>query len=150
MPWHIPSELAYFKSRTLGKPVIMGRKTFQAIGRPLPGRTNIVITRDGAFRPGGVIVAASLADALNRAAAAIAPDVADPEIMIIGGGQIYAEALPRADRIYLTWIAAQPEGDATFPAPDPAQWRQTERRPLPMGPKDQFAAIACVYDRIKN
>lgn len=148
MPWHNPSELAYFKATTMGKPVIMGRKTYQSIGRPLPGRRNIVVTRDPGFAAPGVEMAASL-DAAIALATTTSPGFAAPdEIMIIGGGQIYAEALPRAARVYLTRIDAAPEGDATFPALDPARWRETARRDLPQGPKDQFPATAFVYDRV--
>lgn len=149
MPWHNPSELAYFKSVTMGKPIVMGRKTFQSIGRPLPARRNIVVTRDAAFRPSGVEAASSLIEAL--ALAATPPPGTPPpgEIMIIGGGQIYAEALPMADRVYLTRIDAEPAGDAVFPALDPARWRAVSRRDLPMGPKDQYPATAFVYAAVR-
>lgn len=153
MPWHNPSELAYFKSVTMGKPVVMGRKTFQSIGRPLPGRRNIVVTRDTAFHPAGVEIASSLTAALALAStptAGAAPPAAPPdEIMIIGGAQIYAEALPLADRIYLTRIDADPVGDTSFPALDPTRWREVSRRDLPFGPKDQYAATAFVYAAVK-
>lgn len=150
MPWHNPSELAYFKATTMGKPVIMGRKTFQSIGRPLPGRRNLVISRDQLFDAPGTEKVSSLGSALTLAAASVSPDAPPPaEIMIIGGGQIYAEALPLADRIYLTRIEAEPDGDAAFPELDAAIWRETSRRPLPMGPRDEYPAVAFIYDRIK-
>lgn len=114
MPWSLPADLAWFKKHTLGKPVIMGRRTFESIGRPLPGRLNIVISRT----PGeteGVTRATSLQEALRLAGNA-------PEIMVIGGGKIYAQMLERADRLYLTHIDAEVEGDTQFPDYDPDQW----------------------------
>jgi dihydrofolate reductase len=122
MPWHIPADLRHFKAVTMGKPVIMGRKTFQSIGRPLPGRTNIVVTRDGSFAPPGVTVVDSVDGAL-----AVADAVASDEVMIIGGGEIYAGTLPLADRLYLTEIQMAPPGDVVFPEIDMAQWREVDR-----------------------
>lgn len=148
MPWHIPSELKYFKSRTLGKPVIMGRKTFQSIGKPLPGRTNIVITRDANFKAEGVVIVGSLVAAVDEARR-VAEATDAGEIMVIGGGEIFAQALPMAERVYLTRVAARPEGDATFSELPPEDWREVERLHLPLGPKDQFGAAALVYDRIR-
>lgn len=111
MPWHLPEDLQYFKKITLGKPVIMGRKTFESIGRPLPGRTNIVVTRQSDWRAEGVVTAPSLEQALS-----LAEQESPDELMVIGGAQIYAEALPLAQRIYLTQIHKEVEGDAWFPA----------------------------------
>jgi dihydrofolate reductase len=110
MPWHLPEDLAYFKRVTLGKPVVMGRKTFESIGRPLPGRLNIVVTRNPDWQAAGVQVAHSLDAALALAAAA-APE----EIMLIGGAELYRQALPQADVLYLTEIDAEFAGDAFFP-----------------------------------
>ncbi len=110
MPWHLPEDLQYFKKVTLGKPVIMGRKTFESIGRPLPGRTNIVVTRQADWAAEGVEVAANLDCAFSMAAEQ-QPD----ELMVIGGAQIYAETLPHAARIYLTQIHKSFDGDAWFP-----------------------------------
>ncbi len=118
MPWHLPEDLAYFKRVTLGKPVVMGRKTFESIGRPLPGRLNIVVTRNPDWQAVGVQVAHSLDAALALAAAA-APE----EIMLIGGAELYRQALPQADVLYLTEIDAEFAGDAFFPGFDPADWR---------------------------
>lgn len=122
MPWHLPEDLQYFKKVTLGKPVIMGRKTFESIGRPLPGRTNIVITRQSNWSSEGVSVASSL-DAALELAEKESPD----ELMVIGGAQIYAEALPSAQRIYLTQIHKVIDGDAWFPALED-DWRQVSRQ----------------------
>ena len=118
MPWHLPEDLAYFKRVTLGKPVLMGRKTFESIGRPLPGRLNIVVTRNPDWQAAGVQVAHSLDAALALAAAA-APE----EIMLIGGAELYRQALPQADVLYLTEIDAEFAGDAFFPEVDLARWR---------------------------
>ena len=118
MPWHLPEDQAYFKRVTLGKPVVMGRKTFESIGRPLPGRLNIVVTRNPDWQAAGVQVAHSLDAALALAAAA-APE----EIMLIGGAELYRQALPQADVLYLTEIDAEFAGDAFFPEVDLARWR---------------------------
>jgi dihydrofolate reductase len=147
MPWHLAWELKYFKARTLGKPVIMGRKTFQSIGKPLPGRGNIVVTRDAAFRAPGVQVAGSLAAALELADASAADTGAD-EIMVIGGGEIFAQALPVVGRVYLTRIALNPTGDATFPPLDLRQWRLVEESRLTGGKDGDPDASACVYERV--
>ncbi|MDU6410460.1 MAG: type 3 dihydrofolate reductase [Yersiniaceae bacterium] len=117
MPWHLPADLAWFKRNTLNKPVIMGRKTFESIGRPLPGRHNIVISS----HPGdhdGVTWATSVAEAI-----AAAGDAA--EVMVIGGGRVYTQFLPRADRLYLTHIDAEVEGDTHFPDYEPDEWEST-------------------------
>jgi len=127
MPWHLPADLRHFKQTTLGKPLIMGRKTFQSIGRPLPGRTNIIVTRDPDFAAEGTVTARDFDDALDRARKIAQADGVD-EIMIGGGGEIYARALPVADRIYLTEVAGNVDGDVTFPELDPTQWRECERR----------------------
>lgn len=121
--WHIPEDLKHFKALTLGKPVIMGRKTFDSIGRPLPNRPNIVITRQQGWTAGGVTVAHSLEDALKTAQKLDAR-----EIMIIGGAQLYAQALPFATRVYLTLIHKVYDGDALFPELIQSEWRQTDRK----------------------
>ncbi|MEH0666833.1 type 3 dihydrofolate reductase [Vibrio scophthalmi] len=108
MPWHLPADFAWFKRCTMGKPVVMGRKTYQSIGRPLPGRTNIVISRDSSLSIEGVTVVASIEQAL-----AVAGDV--EEVMIIGGGSIYQHCLAQTDKLYLTFIDAKVEGDTQFP-----------------------------------
>ncbi|MBD0788614.1 type 3 dihydrofolate reductase [Vibrio sp. Y2-5] len=108
MPWHLPADFAWFKRCTLGKPVVMGRKTYESIGRPLPGRLNIVISRDPNLNIEGVKVSTSIEEAIK-----IAGDV--EEVMIIGGGSVYAECLPKAERLYITYIDADVEGDTQFP-----------------------------------
>ncbi len=125
LPWHIPEDLKRFKRMTVGKPVIMGRKTFESIGKPLPGRQNIVLTRDGGWRADGVTVVPNLAEAV--AAAGLDPRARADGIMVIGGAQIYAEALPSATRIELTEVDAEPAGDTLLPPFDPARWRETAR-----------------------
>ena len=127
MPWHLPADLKHFKAVTLGKPVIMGRKTFASIGRPLPNRLNIVVTRDSEFSHDGVRVCSDLAAALSMADHHAMIEGVD-EIMVIGGGQIYAQALPVATRLYLTEVAVEIEGDAHFPALD-ASWQEAQRVP---------------------
>jgi dihydrofolate reductase len=119
IPWRLPEDMAHFKRVTTGHPIIMGRKTFDSIGKPLPGRRNIVITRNLEWQHEGVEAVTSLEQALAL--------VGDEPASIIGGAQIYAQALPFADRITLTEIAATFECDAFFPRPDPAVWQETER-----------------------
>jgi dihydrofolate reductase len=125
MPWHLPADLKHFKRLTTGKPVIMGRKTFESIGKPLPGRHNIVLTRDAGWKAHGATVVPNLAEAI--AAAGLDPRARAGEIMVVGGAQIYAEAMPIATRIELTRIHLSPEGDTRFPELDPGQWRETAR-----------------------
>jgi dihydrofolate reductase len=122
LPWHLPEDLRRFKRLTMGAPVIMGRKTHESIGKPLPGRRNIVVTRQPGARWEGCEVAGSLEAALAAAGDA-------PEVFVIGGAELYAAALPRADRLHLTLIDAEYEGDALFPEFDPAGWRETAREP---------------------
>ena len=129
MPWHVPADLRHFRRLTVGKPVVMGRKTFESIGKPLPGRHNIVLTRQAGWHADGVTIASNLAEAV--AAAGLHRDARAPQIMVIGGAQIYAEALPVVTRAELTRIHVSPEGDTHFPPLDPAQWKQIaqERHP---------------------
>ena len=122
LPWRIPEDLKFFKAATLGKPVIMGRKTYISIGKPLPGRLNIVLTRDRTWHAPGISVAHDLDAALR-----IAQDSGAIEVMIIGGADIYEAALPVANRIYLTRIQREFEGDALFPFFDPAEWSEVAR-----------------------
>ena len=146
LPWHLSGDLKFFKAQTLGKPVIMGRKTFQSIGRPLPGRPNLVVTRDPAFRPPGVEVFADLDAALARAQD-LAIESGAEEVMVIGGGQIYELTLPLARRIYLTEVHASPEGDTSFPALDPAAWREVRRDRRVSGGEDQPDFSIVVLER---
>lgn len=121
MPWHLPADFKYFKAMTLGKPIIMGRKTWDSLGRPLPGRLNLVVSRQAGLQLEGAEVFASLDDAVERAEAWALEHGVD-ELMLIGGAQLYAQGLAHADRLYLTRVALSPVGDAWFPEFDPAQW----------------------------
>ncbi len=146
LPWRIKSDLKFFRSVTMGKPVVMGRKTYASIGKPLPGRTNIVITRQADFAAPGVLVAPGLdqalaaarGDALRRGADAIA---------VIGGTDVFLQTLPLADRIILTLVHAKPAGDTYFPAIDPAVWREADRLPQPKGPDDEYGFTIVNYVR---
>ncbi|MEE4218948.1 MAG: dihydrofolate reductase [Xanthomonadales bacterium] len=120
MPWHLPRELRHFKETTMGKPIVMGRKTWESIGRILPGRQNIVVTRNREYAVAGGIVAASLEGAVALAAGA--------EVMVIGGGQLYAEAMPYADRMILTQVDCEPEADTWFPDWREEEWIEEELR----------------------
>jgi len=146
LPWRLPEDLKHFKSLTMGKPIIMGRKTFRSIGRALPGRANIVVTRDRAFGADGVDVVHSLDDALATARDAAGALGAD-EIMVIGGAEIYAGALGRAGRVYLTEVHAAPDGDAFFPMFDPAEWTETSRKRHPGAGADGPAYSFVQLDR---
>jgi dihydrofolate reductase len=146
IPWRLPTDFAHFKRTTMGKPVIMGRKTFESIGKPLPGRSSIVVTRRPGYRPDGVIVAGSLKEALERAGAVAASEDAG-EIMVGGGGEIYREAMPLADRLYITHVALSPEGDVTFPEIDMAVWGVAEELPVVRTDRDNAAFRVKVYER---
>ncbi len=125
--WHIPDDLKHFKAITLGHPVVMGRKTFESLGKALPGRTNVVITRNPDYlAPGCTIV-----DSLQEAVALFDPG---EEVFVIGGGEIYTQGMPLARRLYITEVDADYDGDTLFPEIDPALWRQTLREPHPEGP----------------
>jgi dihydrofolate reductase len=145
LPWRLSSDMKRFRALTIGKPVIMGRKTYETIGKPLAGRRNIVVTRRKDFAAEGIVVASSLDAALTLAAEG-APD----EIMVIGGGEIYAETIGRADRLYITHVEAKPEGDTRFPPIDPAIWRAGPEERLPAGEKDSAATRFIVYDRLRS
>ncbi|MCL6417448.1 dihydrofolate reductase [Aestuariirhabdus sp. Z084] len=126
LPWYLPGDLRYFKAVTMGKPIIMGRKTFDSLRKPLPGRTNIVITRDSNYQPEGVKVVHSLDAALSLAEEVGLINGLD-EMMIIGGEQIYRLAMERADRLYLTRVYQSFEGDAWFPELDQTCWSESQR-----------------------
>jgi len=141
MPWHLPEDLKRFKALTMGKPVLMGRKTALAIGRALPGRTNLVLTRSGEVPFAGQRAVASLDEAIAAAG--------DEELMVIGGGEIYALALPRATRLHLTWIDTEAsDADAHFPRLDPAEWHETSREAHSADARHEYAFTFVDYERI--
>jgi dihydrofolate reductase len=146
MPWRLKSDLQHFKRLTLGKPVLMGRKTFISIGRPLPGRTNIVVTRDAAFQAPGVVVAPSLEAALDVARGDALRRFAT-EIAVIGGADIFAQLMDRAARLEITEVHAAPEGDTSLPPVDPAIWLETARTHQPAGPDDSADVSYVTYRR---
>ena len=123
IPWRLPGEQAHFKALTLGHTLVMGRATYDSIGRPLPGRTTIVLTRGPTWSAAGVLVAASFEEALRRA------DELSGDVMVAGGAQVYAEALPWADEQVLTEVHASPEGDVHYPDFDRAEWVEVRREP---------------------
>lgn len=139
LPWRLPEDLKHFKRQTVGKPIIMGRKTFESLGRPLPARHNIVLTRDTSFKAEGCTVVHTLADALDAAGLT-------GEIMIIGGAEIYALALPIASRLYITEVDAAPQGDTVFPDFDKDEWHSVSREERPsMGDLPAYTFVT--YDR---
>lgn len=148
MPWRLSTDLKRFKALTLGKPVIMGRKTFESIGRPLPSRLNIVITRDENFSVDGVTRVSSLDDAYMLAKEHAAAKGLD-EIFVIGGGQVYQQALDKADQIHLTRVLTELEGDTLFPVLKPEQWKLVHHEDVPAGEKDNYATRYCVYHSIR-
>ncbi|GAB6388605.1 dihydrofolate reductase [Stutzerimonas marianensis] len=130
MPWHLPADLKHFKAMTLGKPIVMGRKTWDSLGRPLPGRLNLVVSRQPGLQLEGAETFTSLDAALVRAEQWARGQGVD-EVMLIGGAQLYAQALQRAQRLYLTRIHTTPEGDAFFPAFDETQWQRVDSQAHP-------------------
>ncbi|WP_029076155.1 dihydrofolate reductase [Kaistia adipata] len=140
MPWKLSTDLKRFKAITTGKPVVMGRKTFASIGRPLPNRQNIVVSRDDAFAADGVTVVPDLDAALAAAGSA-------EEVMVVGGGEIYRAFIGRAERLYITHVAATPDGDAHFPEIDPAVWDVVASEDVPAGPADSAPSRFVIYSR---
>ena len=144
LPWNLPADLKYFKQTTMGKPIIMGRKTFESLGRPLPGRPNIVITRQADYSREGLIVTASLQEALNAAKA-----FDSGEVFITGGSEIFAQALPiLVQRVYLTRVHAHVEGDAFFPVLPKEQWKLASSDPHPADEKHAYAFTFEVWERV--
>jgi len=141
MPWHLPADLARFKSITMGKPIVMGRRTYDSIGRALPGRLNVVVTRDRGWSAAGVSIAHSLDEAIAACGTA-------PEVMVIGGAQLYAAALPRATRVQLTRIHAAIEGDTVFPALPPADWREVAREERAADARNPHAMSFVTLERV--
>ncbi len=141
IPWHLPGDLPRFKRITMGHPVIMGRRTWESLGKPLPGRRNIVISRSPGLKPDGAEVFASLAAALEACAGA-------DEVFVIGGTEAYREALPRADRLLLTEIDADIEGDARFPPFDRRGWRETGREFHPANQDNPLPFAYVDYERV--
>jgi len=146
LPWHISSDLKHFRALTLNKPIIMGRKTFESIGKPLDQRTNIVVSRSLARIGAGVVLATSI-DAALAFARSDAEKRGAKEIMAIGGGDIFAALMPRAGRLELTHVHASPDGDSFFPPIDPQQWEQRSSREMPAGPKDSAPFKLATYVR---
>jgi len=144
LPWHVSSDLKLFKEITMSKPVIMGRRTWESLPRkPLPGRRNIVITRNADYQAEGAEIVRSVDEALAACAG-------EPEVSIIGGGQVYAQAMSRTDRLYLTRIHLTVEGDTFLPDLPEAEWREVDRRAFAKGEKDDAAFTLIVLDRVKH
>lgn len=140
MPWHLPAELAYFKRITTGHPIIMGRKTFESIGRPLPNRRNIVVSRNTALLAPGCEVVASLPAALSLCVG--------QDVFVIGGATLYREALPHAQKLYLTEIDAEVPGDTHFPVIDPAHWHELSRETRTRDERNAFDIVFRVLERV--
>lgn len=146
LPWHLPNDLKYFKAISMGKPIVMGRKTYESIGRPLPGRANIVVTTNPYWQAEGVRIASSPDQALALASDIALVDGAD-EVMVIGGAQLYADLILRADRLYLTEVHAEVEGDAWFPVVDLNRWRVISRKNFAAEGPNPYGYSFVVYQR---
>jgi len=140
LPWRLSADLKYFKSVTMGRPIIMGRKTHESIGKPLPGRRNIIISRNQDYSTEDCEVCHSLAEALNLCAG-------EPEVVVIGGRDIFIKAIDQADRIYLTEVHADVLGDTFFPVFDRLEWREVERHKFPADEKNEYPHSFVVLDR---
>jgi dihydrofolate reductase len=149
LPWYLPGDLKYFKAITMAKPVIMGRKTFESIGKPLPGRDNIVITRNADYQADGIKVVASLEEAIALAESITLINGGE-EIMIIGGAQIYNQALAMADRVYLTRVHRHVEGDAFFPELAADEWQEVAREDITAEEPNPFDFSYLVLDRVAS
>jgi dihydrofolate reductase len=146
LPWRLKSDLQYFKRVTMNKPVVMGRKTYLSIGKPLPGRTNIVVTRDPHFSAPGVIVALSIPEAMTIARADANQRGADA-IAVIGGTEIFEQTIGKADRLVLTRVHMSPQGESVFPRINLNEWREIERSEQPKGPDDDCGFTYLTYIR---
>ncbi|MGE0502957.1 MAG: dihydrofolate reductase [Rhizobiaceae bacterium] len=148
LPWRLSTDLKRFKADTMGKPVVMGRKTWESFPkRPLPGRANIVVTRNPEFRPDGADVARSLDEAVKLATVRARCAAGGDEVCVIGGGEIYHQALPFADRLHVTHVMASLDGDTAFPAIDERHWLAVSSEEVPAGEKDSHATRHVVYER---
>jgi dihydrofolate reductase len=148
LPWRLSTDLKRFKADTMGKPIVMGRKTWESFPRkPLPGRQNIVITRDRAYSAEGADIVHSLDDALMLARGREGAMADADEVCVIGGGEIFAQTLPRAHRLHVTHVLAEIDGDVFFPPIDPARWRAVREQDVPAGEKDSHATRYAVYER---
>lgn len=146
MPWRLSTDLKRFKAITMGKPVVMGRKTYQSVGKALPGRRNLVITRNKGFAPPDADVFLSLDEALESARETAVAD-GRSEICVLGGGEIYRQALPLADILHVTFVDSEPEGDTVFPDIDAGTWRIETEQSFPAGERDSAATRYVVYRR---
>jgi dihydrofolate reductase len=146
IPWRIPSDFQHFKRTTMGKPMVMGRKQFESVGKPLPGRTNIVVTRQPDYAHEGIVVVPDLETALSQARAIAERDGVD-EVMVIGGGEIYRQAMPVADRLYISHVDLAPKGDVSFPAIDPQIWQIVRELDVPKAEADPASYRVLVYER---
>lgn len=149
LPWHLPNDLKFFKATTMGKPIIMGRKTFESIGKPLPGRCNIVLTRDPDFVKEGVKVVASVKAAIKLAESVALIDGVE-EVMVIGGSQLYEQFLSSADRLYMTQVHAEVDGDAYFPELDLHAWSEESRQDFKASEANPYDYSFVIYSRNKR
>ncbi len=149
LPWHLPADLQWFKKNTLGKPIVMGRKTFESIGYALPARTNLVLSRDRNFNASGCMVVHTIDSAISAAEKALDVDDGD-EIVVIGGAQLFEQLIKRAERLYLTRIDADFDGDAYFPEIDPKEWRVIWQEELRKSEGNLFGLKFLILDRVEQ
>lgn len=148
LPWRLPSDLKHFKRVTLGKPCVMGRKTWESLPFPLPGRPNLVLSRNAQYASKGADVFTELTAMIGKGFE-LAGNTGVDEVMLIGGGQLYSKLLPHCDRLYVTHVDAEVEGDAMFPEIKPSEWHLSSRDGPIQGPKDDHAFFVAVYDRVQ-
>jgi len=142
--WHLPGDLQYFKNLTMGKPIIMGRKTFESIGKPLPGRTSVIVTHNKNYKAEGCIIAHTLEDALKKI------DTKCEEAFIIGGAEIYKQSLPIADKIYMTRVYEDFEGDTFFPSINSSTWQLITKTPMPVDEKNKYPYGFLIFKKVKQ
>lgn len=142
LPWRLPADLKFFKERTMGRPVLMGSRTYRSLGKPLPGRINVILSRRMDAAPEGCVLVRSVEEAVRR--------YRDAELMVIGGADVYRQTLPLADRLILTEIDAEVEGDAFFPSFDRGEWKIVSRTPGPQDERHRLPFAFCVYERHAN
>jgi dihydrofolate reductase len=147
LPWRLPADLAHFKALTSGHPVIMGRKTYESLGRPLPNRTNIILTGDRGWSAAGCLVTHSLREAIELGSRNL--PAGKTEVFVMGGENVYRQALACADRLYVTLVEAEVEGDATFPEVNWSEWRETSRHEHAQDDKNAYPCTFLSYERLK-
>lgn len=148
LPWHLPADLAYFRQKTTGSTILMGRKTYDSLGKPLPKRTNVILTRDESFQAEGCTVIRSFEDVVRQYGRGGRSE--EEELFVIGGAEVFRLLMPYADRLYITEIAHSFEADTFFPELEPSEWREVSREPGVKDEKNPYDYAFVVYERVRN